>query len=127
MSAPRAAAQLLRMPLSLGNSFRPTIALNRYLRRPRRVPAAQRGANWNVARDSFRPLNAGGDIAARCRYHSVPQDVAGIAARILHEILLVVFLRRIEFCCCRNLSCDGPFEFARFVPPRLDAFRGLFL
>ena len=38
------------------------------LRRPRRV---QRRSGWNSAVHPryFRPLNAGGDIAARCPYH----------------------------------------------------------
>src|SRR5437667_7110384 len=58
---------------------------------------------------------------------SVPQNVASITAGMFHQILLVVFLRRIEFRCRRNFRRDWPVEFAGFVPPRLHAFGGLFL
>src|SRR6266704_6026930 len=58
---------------------------------------------------------------------SVPQNVASITAGMFHQILLVVFLRRIEFRCRRNFRRDWPIEFAGFVPPSLHAFGDLFL
>src|SRR5258707_12934304 len=55
------------------------------------------------------------------------QNVASITARMFHQILLMVFLRRIEFHCRRNFRSDRPIKFAGFVPPRLHALGGLFL
>src|SRR2546426_6262959 len=58
---------------------------------------------------------------------SVPQNVASITARMFHQILLVVFLSRIEFRCRHNFCRDRPIEFTGFFPPRLHTFRGPFL
>src|SRR5664279_309722 len=62
-----------------------------------------------------------------CLFGSIPQNVARIAAGMFHEILLVVFLRRIEFRGSCNLRRNRPIELSRLSPSRLHALRSLFL
>src|SRR5579872_205009 len=57
----------------------------------------------------------------------IAQDVAGVATRILDEVLLVVILRRIELARCGYLGRDRPREFSGFIPACFDTLRGLFL
>ena len=57
----------------------------------------------------------------------IPQNVTGITAGILDEVLLVVVLCGIKFCGSSYLSHDRPIEFARLVPPQFYALGGLLL
>src|SRR5207249_6823713 len=98
--------------ISVTSNDRSSTVRDGALRRPRRVQRRNQRRDPHVRRGSFRPLHAGGDIAARCPYHSISQNVAGVAARIFGEILLVVVFRRVEFRGGRDLRCDRAAELA---------------
>src|SRR6266404_8310513 len=54
----------------------PSIGRDGALRRPRRVQRRNERCDPPVTRDSFRPLNAGGDIAARCPYQRLVRSTS---------------------------------------------------
>ena len=53
----------------MGSHGIPSIGRDGALRRPRRVQRRNERRDSHVPHGSFRPLHAGGDIAARCPYH----------------------------------------------------------
>src|SRR5262249_10304757 len=67
------------------------------------------------------------DVPTKQDTCSIPQHVAGVAARMLDKIFLVVFLCRIEFPGGGYLRHDRAIELAGLVPPCLHTFRSLFL
>src|SRR5438094_3142239 len=54
----------------------PSIGRDGALRRPRRVQRRNERCDPAVTRDSFRPLHAGGDIAARCPYQRLVRSTS---------------------------------------------------